>query len=92
MEIVENRGNAVIYLAKIIAERDDIKSIGEIHGGDADNAIPRNAHAKVLFTGIHEELEIREKTQNDKVEITIEETQHSGDFYEKHILHSISQI
>ncbi len=57
VEIVENRGNALVELAKIITEREDIEGIGELLGGDADNAIPRSAHAKVLFTGVREELD-----------------------------------
>jgi dipeptidase D len=101
VDIDENRWNALIELAQLLAEREDIHGISEIHGGDADNAIPRSAHTKVLFEWDREELgnwiqektiEIQEKTQNTKVEITIEETEHSGDFYEKHIFHSISEV
>lgn len=101
VDIDENRWNALIELAQLLAEREDIHGISEIHGGDADNAIPRSAHAKVLFGWDKEELHnwiqektltIQEKTQNTKVEITIEETEHSGDFYEKHVFHSISEL
>lgn len=49
VDIDENRGNALIELAKILTEREDIEGIGELLGGDADNAIPRSAHAKILF-------------------------------------------
>lgn len=101
VEIVENRGNALIELAKILTEREDIEGIGELLGGDADNAIPRSAHAKILFTGVKEELdtwvqektlEIQTKTDNTKVEITIEETEHDGEFHEKHILHTFVSL
>jgi dipeptidase D len=101
VDIDENRWNALIELAQLLTEREDIHSISEIHGGDADNAIPRSAHAKVLFGWDQKELHnwiqektltIQEKTGNTKVEILIEETEHSGDFYEKHIFHSISKL
>ncbi len=101
VDIDENRGNALVELAKILTEQEDIEGIGELFGGDADNAIPRSAHAKILFRGdrdgLHnwareKTLEIQTRTDNTKVEITIEETDHDGEFHEKHILHSISEL
>ena len=101
VDIDENRGNALIELAKILTEREDIEGIGELLGGDADNAIPRSAHAKILFRGDRDELhnwarektlEIQTRTDNTKVEITIEETDHDGDFHEKHILHAFVSL
>lgn len=101
VEIVENRGNALIELSKILAEREDIEGIGELLGGDADNAIPRSAYAKILFRGDRNELhnwvqektlEIQTRTVNTKVEITIEETEHAGGFHEKHILHTFVSL
>ena len=101
VDIDENRGNALVELAKILTEREDIEGIGELLGGDADNAIPRSAHAKILFRGDRDELhnwarektlEIQTRTDNTKVEITIEETDHDGDFHEKHILHAFVSL
>ncbi len=101
VDIDENRGNALIELAKILTEREDIEGIGELLGGDADNAIPRSAHAKILFQWDRDELhnwaqektlEIQTRTDNTKVEITIEETVHDGEFHKKHILQAFVSL
>lgn len=93
-DILENRWNALVELSQIISENQNIKAIGEIRWGDADNAIPRSASAKILVSWERElhnwiqikTLEIREKTGNNRVEITLEKTEYEGDFYQKDIL------
>ncbi len=101
VDIGENRGNALIELAQLLIERDDFEALAEFHGGDADNAIPRNAQVKVLFSGDEKELEnwiekkthqLQKKTENPKAQITLEKTEHSGDFYEKTILNTFIRL
>lgn len=57
VDILDTRGNALIELAKILSERDNIVGISEIYGGDADNAIPRSGRATILFNGDNEEFD-----------------------------------
>lgn len=86
VDITDTRGNALIELAKIITERDDIVGIAEIHGGDADNAIPRSGKATILFSGRKEVLgtfllertkELQKKTNTPNITITAEKKEYT---------------
>lgn len=94
VDIKDARGNALVELAKIITEKDEIVGIAEVHGGDADNAIPRSARAIIQVNGNGVELEnwvkekttyLREKTKTETLNILLEKVEHLWDFYEKSI-------
>ena len=102
IEINKWQGNAIIELAKIIRDRDDIIGITDIKWGDADNAIPRSARAIVLYNGDMEELESwlekREKTlqkkfNNEDIGLSAKIVDEEYDaHYQKDIMNSISEV
>lgn len=101
VDILDSRGNALIELSRILTERDDIVGVGEIHGGDADNAIPRSGKATILFSGKKEVLdtfllertkELQTKTNTPHIQITAEKKEYAWDFYEKSILGKIATL
>ena len=102
VEIDENRGNAIIELAKIIDARDDIIGITDIKGGDADNAIPRSARGIVLFNGdileFESWLEKKEKklqkthgTEDITITVKVVEDEY-GSHFKKDVIQSIAAL
>ena len=78
------RGNALIEMLKIIEDLSGIKYIGDVSGGDADNAIPRSARSIVGYTGhpnlfrnqlSHIQKVLRTKYKNES--ITLMTNEHS---------------
>lgn len=101
VDITDTRSNALIELSRILTERDDIIGVAEIHGGDADNAIPRSGKATILFNGNIEELdiflterekELQTKTNTPHIQITAEKREFEWNFYEKNILENIAKL
>lgn len=102
MQIQEHRGNAIIELCRIIADAPDIRCIADMHGGDADNALPRSARATICLDGPagawevwlkERTLKLRQHFNNDDISLTVQEAQTSqAQWYEKDICVALARL
>ena len=101
VDILDTRWNALVELSKIITERTEIISVSEIHGGDADNAIPRSAKAIIQIQGDEKALmgwmtekaqSLQTITKTDTLSISLKKIENRKNIYDKNILQKFSFI
>lgn len=94
-DIRHYRGNALIEILKVIQELPSITHIGEIIGGEADNAIPHSAKVIVSYSGhpnlLRNELShlqklLRTKYKHDTISLSVEQIDTDIPLYERALL------